>query len=132
MKKEKDPANVQRGRRSKARSKTYELEWSKKFNTRRLDALMPGAAARRADLRYTSPAGFTYDIEVKSRISQGAGALTLYREAVDKAVDGNIPVLGLEIRRPSSNKNERLVILSREDFATIVGASEEVTDDAKN
>ena len=115
----KDPDKVRMGRLNKSRSKSVEREWGKAFNTRRLDAIA-GSGSRQSDLRYTSPSGLTYDIEVKQRLRP---SFTLYDEAVLKADKDSIPVLGLEIRQ--GNRNDRFCLLSRDDFCRIVGAKPE-------
>lgn len=111
--------NVRRGRLSKSRSKDYERQWAAKFGTRRLDAIA-GAGTRQADLRFESrKVGYVFDIEVKSRIRP---SISLYDEAVLKAEEGKIPVLGLEVRTEPGHPNKHLVILSRDDFIKITGA----------
>ena len=122
--KEKDPAAVKRGKNNKKRSKKVELEWGKRLGVRRLDAIA-GAGSRQTDLRYTDKDGRVFDIEIKQRIRP---TFSLYDEAVLKAAEGTIPVLGLEIRKP--HKNTRLIIMSREDFAELVGAQRETEDDS--
>lgn len=111
--------NVKRGRLNKSRSKSIEREWGKRFGVRRLDAIA-GAGARQSDLRFESKKiGMVFDIEVKSRIRP---SITLYEEAEKKAQFGSVPVLGLEIRTPAGKPNIRYCVLTREDFANIIGA----------
>jgi len=119
----KDPDAVKRGKNNKKRSKKVELEWGKRLGVRRLDAIA-GAGSRQTDLRYTDKDGRVFDIEIKQRIRP---TFALYDEAVLKAAEGTIPVLGLEIRKP--HKNTRLIIMSRDDFADLVGAKRETAYD---
>jgi hypothetical protein len=122
MQAEKNEAAVRIGRLNKSRSKDVEREWAKRFGTRRLDAIA-GAGTRQADIRFISEKlDVVFDIEIKSRIRP---SISLYEEAVAKAQQDMIPVLGLEVRTGAGHPNPRYCILSREDFCTLIGAKAE-------
>ena len=120
---EKHEAAVKMGRLNKSRSKSVERYWAKRMGTRRLDAIA-GSGTRQSDIRFISSrlGDQVFDIEVKSRVRP---SISLYEEAVKKALDGTTPVLGLEVRTPQGHPNERYCIMSFEDFCEIVGAEPE-------
>jgi len=109
----KNPDNVARGRRSKQRSKTYEREWAAFFGTTRLT---DARGTRQPDLRVALADGRTLALEVKSRIRADVAALVT--EAIEKADDGELAALCLELRRPA--KNIRLIAMERQTFLDLV------------
>lgn len=110
----KNPDNVARGRRSKARSKTYERSWAAVFHTSRET---DGRGLSLPDAFITLPDGRVLGLEVKSRVSANVGALM--DEAIKKVAGTDVPpVLGLELRRPGGNR--RLVVMEQADFHALL------------